>query len=76
MKNLRKPRRFKTANHRAKVVLSRQILAVFMESPFYFTIPLQRRLEFLKFFSQAAVYQRILEKNQPLFGLENEAPPR
>jgi hypothetical protein len=30
----------------------REILAVLMESPFYFTIPPRERLEFLKFFSQ------------------------
>ena len=46
--------------------IKREILAVLMESPFYFTIPLQRRLEFLKFFSQRSVYNRIFEHNQPL----------
>ncbi len=35
---------------RAKI--ERKILAVLMESPFYFTIPLRKRLDFLKFFSQ------------------------
>jgi hypothetical protein len=49
---------------RAKI--ERKILAVFMESPFYFTIPLQRRLEFLKFLSQQSVYNRIFEHNQQL----------
>jgi len=49
---------------RAKI--ERKILAVFMESPFYFTIPLQRRLQFLKFFSQRSVCNRILEHNPQL----------
>ncbi len=49
-----------------KVKAKRAILAVFMESPFYFTIPLQRRLEFLKFFSQQSVYERIFEHNPHL----------
>ncbi len=48
----------------------KKILAVFMESPFYFTIPLSRRLEFLKFFSQQSVYERILEHNPHLLGPE------
>jgi hypothetical protein len=50
---------------RAKI--ERKILAVFMESPLYFSIPLQRRLEFLKFFSQRSVYSRIFEHNPKLF---------
>jgi hypothetical protein len=49
---------------RAKI--EKKILAVLMESPFYFSIPLPRRLEFLKFFSQRSIYNRILEHNQPL----------
>jgi hypothetical protein len=36
--------------------IKREIVAVFMESPFYFTIPLQRRLEFVKFFSQKPIF--------------------
>ena len=48
--------------------IKREILAVFMESPFYFTIPLKRRLEFLKFFSQKSVYQCICEYNEHLIG--------
>lgn len=50
----------------SKAKIERKILAVLMESPFYFTIPLQRRLEFLKFFSQQSVYNEIYEYNQQL----------
>ena len=46
--------------------IQRRLLALFMDSPFYFTIPLRRRLEFLKFFSQHSVYNRISEYNEPL----------
>jgi hypothetical protein len=44
--------------------IEREILGVLMESPFYFTIPLRKRLEFLKFFSQRSVYHRICEYNE------------
>jgi hypothetical protein len=39
--------------------IRREIVAVMMESPLYFTIPLKRRLEFIIFFSQQPVYSRI-----------------
>jgi hypothetical protein len=39
--------------------IKREIVAVFMESPFYFTIPLQKRLEFVKFFSQKPVFNAL-----------------
>jgi|GEM_PF-597165 len=32
--------------------VKREILAIFMESPIYFNIPLRNRLEFLKVFSE------------------------
>jgi hypothetical protein len=35
--------------------IKREIVAIFMESPFYFTIPLQRRLHFVKNFLQKPV---------------------
>ncbi len=47
-----------------------------MESPFYFTIPLHKRLEFLKFFSQQGVYERISEHNQELLGPKKNAKPK
>ena len=47
--------------------IKREIVAVFMESPLYFTIPLKNRLEFIMFFSQKSVYNHILELNKPLF---------
>ena len=46
---------------RANARIRREILAVFMESPLYFTIPLRKRLEFLNYFSQQSVYQWIWE---------------
>ncbi|MGD0970161.1 MAG: hypothetical protein ABSA04_01985 [Desulfobaccales bacterium] len=45
----------------ASAHIKREILAVFMESPLYFTIPLRNRLEFLNSFSQQSVYHRICQ---------------
>jgi hypothetical protein len=36
--------------------IKREIVAAFMKSSLYFTIPLGKRLEFIKFFSQPTVY--------------------
>ena len=46
--------------------IKREIVAVLMESPLYFTIPLKKRLEFIMFFSQQPVYNHIcgLKKHQ------------
>jgi hypothetical protein len=44
--------------------IKREIVAVFMESPLYFTIPLKRRLNFVKFFSQQPIYNHICELNE------------
>jgi hypothetical protein len=44
--------------------IKREIVAVFMESPLYFTIPLKKRLEFIMFFSQQLVYKNICELNK------------
>jgi hypothetical protein len=41
--------------------IKRQIVAVVMKSALYFTIPLQRRLQFIKFFSQQPVFNAILD---------------
>jgi hypothetical protein len=41
--------------------IKKEIVAVFMESPFYFTIPLPKRLAFIKFFSQQSVYTNIID---------------
>lgn len=41
--------------------IEREILAVLMESPLYFTIPLRKRLEYLKVFSRQSSYHRICE---------------
>ena len=52
--------------------INKELLVVLMESPDYFKIPLQNRLNFLKFFSQQNVYnllrknnQKLLDKNSP-----------
>jgi hypothetical protein len=41
-------------------------LAVDMENPFYFNLPLRKRLEFLNFSSQQAIYHRICAYNEHL----------
>jgi hypothetical protein len=45
----------------ASAPIKREILAILIESPFYFTIPLRKRLEFLKLFSKYSVPHRIHE---------------
>jgi hypothetical protein len=45
--------------------IKREIVAVFMESPLYFSIPLKKRLEFILFFSQHPVYNKISVLNKP-----------
>jgi hypothetical protein len=47
--------------------IKREIVAVFMESPLYFSIPLKKRLEFIMFFSQKPVYNHIVDLNKPSF---------
>jgi hypothetical protein len=44
--------------------IKKEIVAVFMESPLYFTIPLKKRLEFIMFFSQKPIYNHICELNE------------
>ncbi len=46
--------------------INKELLVVLMESPDYFNIPLQRRLDFLKFFSQQNVYNLLCQHNQKL----------
>ena len=41
--------------------IKREIMAVVMKGPLYFTIPLQRRLQFIKFFSQQPVFKAIFD---------------
>jgi hypothetical protein len=41
--------------------IKKEIVAIFMESPFYFTIPLAKRLAFIKFFSQKSIYRTIID---------------
>ncbi len=46
--------------------IKKELVAVLMESPFYFTIPLHKRLKFIMFFAQHSVYQRIWQFDEPL----------
>jgi len=46
--------------------IKKEIVAVFMESPLYFSIPLKKRLEFIMFFSQQPVYDHIIKLNKSL----------
>jgi hypothetical protein len=48
--------------------IKREIVAVLMESPLYFSIPLKKRLEFIMFFSQKLVYNQIVELNKDCRG--------
>ena len=41
--------------------IKREIVTLVMESPLYFTIPLPRRLQFIKFLSQQAVFRAIFD---------------
>jgi hypothetical protein len=41
--------------------IKREIVAVVMESSLYFSIPLQRRLQFIKFLSQQPVFNAIFD---------------
>ena len=43
----------------ADLKIKREIVASVMESRLYFTIPLQERLQFIKFFSQPPVFNAI-----------------
>jgi hypothetical protein len=52
-----------------KSKIKREIVAVFMESPFYFSIPLKKRLEFITFFSQQPVYNQICQLNKQLLNV-------
>jgi hypothetical protein len=44
--------------------IKREIVAVLMESPLYFTIPLKKRLEFIMFFSKQPIYNYICDLNK------------
>jgi hypothetical protein len=44
--------------------IKRELVAIFIESPLYFTIPLKKRLEFIMFFSQQPIYDHICELNE------------
>ena len=48
--------------------IKREIVAVLMESPLYFSIPLKKRLEFIMFFSQKLIYNQIVELNKDCRG--------
>jgi hypothetical protein len=50
----------------ARLPIKREILAALMENPLYFKIPLRKRLEFLKLFSEQSIPQRICEGDEHL----------
>ena len=59
--------------------IKREIVAMVMKSPHYFTIPLSRRLQFIKFFSQESVFHLISrhqEKTEFLGGDVQKISPR
>ena len=56
-----------------KIKIQRKLLAVLMESPFYFNIPPQRRLEFIEFFSQQSVYDLVCKYNQNLINSKSDS---
>ena len=43
--------------------IKREIVALVMESPLYFTIPLRKRLDFIRFLSQQSVFMQISNLN-------------
>jgi hypothetical protein len=45
-------------NPMEKTFIRQEIVAIMMESPLYFTIPIRKRLDFIKFFSQQPVYDK------------------
>ena len=56
----------------ARARFKKELLAVLMESPLYFSIPLQKRLEFIKFFSQQSVYHQLCKYNNYLISLKSD----
>jgi hypothetical protein len=57
----------------AKAKNKRKILSVLMESPFYFTMPLRKRLELLNIFSQRSVFHRIFKFNEQLINGKSDS---
>jgi hypothetical protein len=54
------------------VTIQRKFLAALMESPFYFSIPLKKRLEFIKIVSQQTVYDLVCEHNSHLININSD----
>jgi hypothetical protein len=52
--------------------IQRKFLAVLMQSPFYFSIPLKRRQEFIKAVSQQSVYDLVCEHNSHLININSD----
>jgi hypothetical protein len=57
----------------ARAKIKRHIVSVFMESPFYFTLPLRRGLELINFSSQHPAYQRICAGNENLINEQSDS---
>ena len=55
-----------------EIAKKRQILAILMESPFYFSIPLKKRLEFLIFSAQQSVYNRLSDSDEQVINRKSD----
>jgi hypothetical protein len=56
--------------------IKKELLGVLMESPFYFSIPLARRLELIRYFSKQSLYQAVRENRKQQFnGIFNKTNP-
>ena len=53
--------------------IRRLIVSEFIESPFYFTLPLRRRLELINFYSQQFSYHRICAYNEHLTSEQSDS---
>ncbi len=60
----------------ARAKIKGERLAVDMGTPFYFNLPLRKRLEFLNFSSQQSLYHRICEYNEHLANEQSDSKLR
>ena len=56
----------------AREIIKRELLAILMESPCYFSIPLRKRLEFIKFFSQQSVFHHLCKYNSQMISVKSD----
>ncbi len=60
----------------ANTLIKKDILRFFIESPFYFTMPIRERLEFINFFSQQSVYLRLCAYGDTLINVRGHTSLR